>query len=60
MRTPWLFVGLVLGIIGAGLLLPLCSDSTFTIQNVVIVGGMFGGLTLGFLLDEFNRPRNAS
>ena len=33
------------------LLLPACSDSTGSIQTVVVICSLFGGFALGFVLD---------
>jgi uncharacterized membrane protein YeaQ/YmgE (transglycosylase-associated protein family) len=54
MRIPWLGVGLLGGILAGMLILPLCSDSTGSIQSAVIVMSLLGGLVAGFLLDALN------
>ena len=57
MRVPWPAVSLVIGVVAMGLLPPMCSDSTGTTQAGVIVTSLLGGLLLGFILDDVNRPR---
>ena len=59
MRIPWLMVGTLGGIVVAAFLLLLVVDSTFGTQKVVIVGSLFGGLLVGFLLDyAMNSPKS--
>jgi hypothetical protein len=58
MRVPWLVVGVGSGFVCMALLLPTVSDFTGTIQSVVIVGSLLGGLFLGFILDDINRPKS--
>ena len=52
-------VGTLGGIVVAAFLLLLVVDSTFGTQKVVIVGSLFGGLLVGFLLDyAMNSPKS--
>lgn len=51
MRIPWSVAGLLAGIVAVIFLLPACSDSTGTIQWMVVVLSPLCGLFLGLVLD---------
>ena len=53
-RLPWMFFGLLVGIVVMVLLLPAVSDSTGTVQTVVILICLIGGPILGLLIDLGN------
>jgi hypothetical protein len=57
MRIPWLIVGTVLGVAAMGVLLPMVSDSTGFAQGVVILFCLFGGVVVGFLLNDFRKEK---